>query len=144
MRKLKTWGRRGLLFLLCFAVVIFVRVALHATKFTRIRRLLVRPNVRNRSNAARTHIVVRYVSRAASLVPNATCMTQALSAQAILSWFGVPSNLVIGAASVATPQETEATDFHAWLVWEGDVVLGGKELTQQKFTPLSQFPSHSA
>lgn len=141
MRRVKAGLRRGLLFLLCLLVVIFVRVALYLTKFARIRKWLVRPNARNGSNAARAHVVARSVARAARFVPRATCMTQAISGQAVLSWFGVPTDLVIGAASAATPEATEATDFHAWLIWQDHIILGGEELTRRNFAPLSRLSS---
>ncbi|NDW00450.1 lasso peptide biosynthesis B2 protein [Salipiger sp. PrR002] len=129
------------MFLLCLLTVVFVRAALCVTKFTRIRKWLVRPNARRRDNAARAHVVARSVAKAARFVPKATCMTQAISGQAVLSWFGVPTELVIGAASAATPAASEATDFHAWLLWQDSVILGGEELARRRFAPLSRFSS---
>ena len=141
MRRIKAVVRRGLLFLLCLAVVIFVRVALYLTKFTQIRRWLVRPAAGSRDNAARAHLVARAVSQAARYVPNATCMTQALTGQAVLSWLGVPTELVLGAACAANKETSEATDFHAWLIWEETVILGGEELERSAFSPLSRLSS---
>ncbi|KUP93524.1 lasso peptide biosynthesis B2 protein [Tritonibacter horizontis] len=141
MHRFKAWIRRGLLFLLCLGVVIFVRIALYLAKFTQIRRWLVTPADGSRDNAARAHVVARTVSRAARYVPKATCMTQALTGQAILSWFGVPTDLIIGAASAATPDVAEATDFHAWLIWQETVILGGEELTRRDFSALSRMSS---
>lgn len=141
MRRLKIWARRGLLQLLCFSVVIFVRIALYFAKFTSIRRLLVKPGDGSRDNAARAHVVARSIVSAAHLVPKATCMTQALSGQAILSWFGVPTDLVIGAAAATNPSDHHDTDFHAWLIWDDTIILGGEELKHQKFATLSRMSS---
>lgn len=135
--------------MLCLNVVIFVRTALYLTKFTRIRDWLVRASTFDETKAARAHVVARSIAQAARYVPKATCMTQALSGQAVLSWFGIPSDLVIGAASALTTQACQtdnegATDFHAWLIWHDKVLLGGEELAQRHFVPLHKFSSHLA
>lgn len=145
MHKIKVALRRGFLFLLALIIVVFVRVALYCTKFTKIRRFMIRTSAANAGNEARAYIIARSVRRAAAFVPKATCMTQALSAQAILSWFGVPTDLVLGAARAVSkgtvPTDADGTDFHAWLTWQGKVILGGEELEDRNFAPLSTFPS---
>lgn len=145
MRKVKVALRRGFLFALALVIVIFVRVALYCTKFTHIRRLMIRTKSSSAENEARAYIIAHAVRRAAGYVPKATCMTQALSAQAILSWFGVPTDLVLGAARAVgkgtVPTDADGTDFHAWLTWKGKVILGGEELEDRNFAPLSTFSS---
>jgi hypothetical protein len=144
MHRLRVVFRRGPLFLLCLSVVIFVRIALFFAKFTKIRALLIRKGQRNKGNEARAHVVARNVAKAAQFVPKATCMTQALSGQAVLSWFGVPTELVIGAASGASRGDAEHVDFHAWLMWEDSIILGGEELQGRNFSTLTRMPSVSS
>jgi transglutaminase superfamily protein len=88
---------------------------------------------RGRSGASATvaHDVawaVRCVSRA---VPGATCLTQALAAQLLLSRRGVESRLRIGVAR--TPAGRLRA--HAWLESDGVVVLGGAGM--ETYTPLT-------
>jgi hypothetical protein len=71
---------------------------------------------------------VRRVSRA---VPGATCLTQALAAQFLLSRRGYASRLRIGVAR-APGARLRA---HAWLESDGLIVLGGAGV--EAFTPLS-------
>lgn len=72
------------------------------------------------------------VSRASQVVPGATCLTQALSAQYLLARSGYESELVIGAAW-NRQHEFEA---HAWLVRHGETLIGGGPAP--RFVPLKQ------
>jgi hypothetical protein len=71
---------------------------------------------------------VRRVSRA---VPGATCLTQALAAQVLLSRRGYASRLRIGVARAAD----NGLRAHAWLESDGVVVFGGSGF--EAYTPLS-------
>ena len=68
----------------------------------------------------RTAASVRRVSR---YVPAATCLTQALATQFLLTRQGQVSSLRIGVT------KTEAGEFkaHAWLESEGKIIIGGVE-----------------
>jgi hypothetical protein len=75
---------------------------------------------------------VRATSRC---LPGATCLTQALAAQALLARSGYASRVEIGVAK--TKMETGEThdaerrfQAHAWLVCQGQVVLGGQQIEQ--------------
>jgi hypothetical protein len=63
---------------------------------------------------------VKVVSR---YVPGATCLTQALAAQALLAQSGFPSQVEIGVAK----DGLRRLQAHAWLVCQGQVVLGGQQ-----------------
>lgn len=71
------------------------------------------------------------VAVASRYVPKATCLTQALAAQALLGWYGIPSQVCIGVAR----GEGGELKAHAWLESRGTVVVGGSE---DKYTPLPQ------
>lgn len=70
---------------------------------------------------------VRHVSR---VVPGATCLTQALAAQLLLSRRGYASRLRIGVARAPG----DGLRAHAWLESGGLVVIGGSYL--EAYTPL--------
>ena len=74
---------------------------------------------------------VRGVSRA---VPGATCLTQALAAQILLSRRGCSSRLRIGVAR----GPAGGLLAHAWLESDGVVVLGGPHV--ESYTPLNLAP----
>jgi hypothetical protein len=63
---------------------------------------------------------VRVVSR---YLPGTTCLPQALSAQALLTHSGFPSQVEIGVAK----DELHHLHAHAWVVCQGQVVLGGRD-----------------
>jgi hypothetical protein len=117
---------RGLL-LLAGPVVLTVRIVLwllpSATILRIVRRLSdTRTRERNtpRPPVERVTWAVEAVSRR---IPQATCLTQALSAQLLLRQFGYDSRLCLGVAR--TPRgEFRA---HAWLERDGSVVIGGAE-----------------
>lgn len=71
------------------------------------------------------------VHRVSRAVPGATCLTQALAAQLLLSRRGYPSRLRIGVAHAPG----DGLRAHAWLESDGLVVLGGSGF--EAFTPLS-------
>lgn len=132
---MKALLRRKSLFILCLAVVFLVRIGLYATTMRRLRGFLVRDVEGDPDNPVRLKIIMHNVESAAHFVPRATCMTQAISGQAIASWFGIPTSLHLGAR-----QEKDASVlFHAWLVWRDAVVLGGDDTSVTSFASLGQF-----
>lgn len=71
------------------------------------------------------------VTHTSRFIPMATCLTQALSTQMLLSANGHPSDLRIG---VARGQQGEFMA-HAWIESNGRVVIGGST-NLLRFTPL--------
>ncbi len=63
-------------------------------------------------------------------LPGATCLTQALAAQALLTRSGYPSQVEIGVAK----DESRRFQAHAWVVCQGEIVLGGQQIEQ--YNPL--------
>ncbi len=64
---------------------------------------------------------VRVVSH---YLPGTTCLTQALAAQALLTHSGFPSQMEIGVAK----DELHRFHAHAWVICQGQVVLGGRDV----------------
>ena len=75
------------------------------------------------------------VRRASSVVPGATCLTQALAAHLLLARRGYASRLRIGVAR----ESDEKLRAHAWLESDGIIVLGGSSV--EAFTVLQSVPS---
>jgi len=78
------------------------------------------------------------VSRAARLVPRASCLTQALALQRLLSRRGLESSLFLGVDRAGQPSETprlraKGFEAHAWVEWRGRVLIGGDI---SRWTPL--------
>lgn len=65
------------------------------------------------------------VKRAARFVPGATCLTQALSLQSILSSCGENSSLVLGVDTHSKVNAKINFEAHAWIEWNGRVIIGG-------------------
>src|SRR5437879_1946885 len=65
---------------------------------------------------------VRATSRC---LPGATCLTQALAAQALLARSGYASQVEIG-----VNKDDARFRAHAWLVCQGEIVLGGPQIEQ--------------
>jgi Transglutaminase-like superfamily len=78
---------------------------------------------------------IRAVSRC---VPGATCLTQALAAQALLARSGHKSHIEIGV------RKNEQRQFlaHAWVVCGDQIIIGGAEA--DNYIPLEAFKSKTA
>jgi hypothetical protein len=139
MRTLDKWRRlsRSRLRTLpgALAVVLFVRLCLRLLpvrawgRATARHRRVRRPAMRDTQTAAQDVVwAVRSVSR---VVPGATCLTQALAAQVLLSRRGCMSRVRIGVAR----GPAGGLLAHAWLESDGVVVLGGPHV--ESYTPLN-------
>lgn len=61
------------------------------------------------------------IKRAARLVPGASCLTQALALQHVLSKCGERSSLILGVDA----DNKSKFQAHAWIEWRGRVIIGG-------------------
>jgi hypothetical protein len=64
------------------------------------------------------------VKVASRYLPGTTCLTQALAAQVLLTHSGFPSQMEIGVAK----DELQRFQAHAWVVCQGQVVLGRRDV----------------
>jgi hypothetical protein len=76
-----------------------------------------------RGTAGSVEQLVWAVKTVSPYLPRASCLTQALAAQALLSRSGFPSQIEIGVAK----DELRQLQAHAWVVCYGQVVLGGPQ-----------------
>lgn len=117
MRSLRWAGIYGL----CILVVLFVRIGLWVTKYQHLRRLLVRPcDPEPRPERVQTVARIGHaVNATARFIPDASCLTQCISCQAVLSWKNIPTTISIGVKK----GEGETLKAHAWLMWNDQAVL---------------------
>lgn len=75
------------------------------------------------------------VETAGRCVPGATCLVQALAGRHLLARYGYPSTLRLG---VARGREKDTLLAHAWLEWQGRVLLGGDVRNYSAFPANSE------
>lgn len=110
-----------------------VRLGLTLLSYRRVRRWL--PRGRSASaHPAMCWRTARAVTRAAALVPGASCLTQAIAVQLILAWRGYASEIQVGVGT----SETGGLNAHAWLLSEGRVVIGGSAAELAAYAPLTK------
>jgi hypothetical protein len=123
--QLSTADRRLLLH--AILLVGAVRLGLWILPFRTLRRLLARtihaPLAVGAEEQAEADKIAWSVARAARCVPAATCLTQALAAQIMLSRRGFRARVHIGVAKDKNQQFIA----HAWIESHGRVILGGSE-----------------
>lgn len=112
-----------------------LRLGLWLLPFQTLRRLVSTftassRRVRDAERLSRERIVWAVETAARYVSPTATCLTQALAAQALLARRGYPAVLHIGVA-----RDNNELQAHAWVESEGEVVIGGFEL--ERYTPLA-------
>ena len=114
------------------SVVCLVRLGLCILPFRSLRRVIAR--LRNgtippatRPTPARIAWAVAAASR---LVPRATCLTQALATQVLLTRVGYRGVLHLGVAL----DDAGKLLAHAWLECQGAIIIGGEG--KRQFTPL--------
>lgn len=124
-----------------------VRLGLWALPFGRLRRLLGRAVQRHPQAPRQAHPqahpqevpdrssaleIGQAVRSARGFVPRTTCLVEALAAQVMLLRRGLPAELHLG-----VPSESLQTQLlgHAWVLCQGETVVGGEELLH---LPLGQ------
>ena len=112
------------------------RLATWILPFPRARRLLA-PSSTRRPNPGLTPERIHWaIGVARRLVPAATCLPQALAAEALLAMGGHPAELQIGV------RKTEADGFeaHAWVESSGRIVVGHLPGGLGRYTRLPRLP----
>lgn len=119
-------GQRRLL-VLALVLVAHVRVALcilpSRLSLRLVRRLADVDSGEPRAQRPAAERVAWAVSAASRVVPRATCLTQAISGQLLLRYYGYAAKICLGVT------RTEPGSFlaHAWLERDGRILLGGAE-----------------
>jgi hypothetical protein len=132
MRKLKRFARLAmaerLILIRALLVVGVARATLWLLPIGAARKAVARAAAGTAGHSPERIVwAVRVASR---YLPRATCLTQALAAQALLARSGYPSQVEIG----VTKDESRRLHAHAWVVCQGQVVLGGQQV--ERYNPL--------
>ena len=120
------------LFLIALLTIASVRVGLWLTSFRRLHRSLARiarPTGSPDPTPGEVDRIGWAVRSAARFVPGATCLPQALAAEAILRRRGHPADLRLGVT-----RGDDRVEAHAWVESYGRVIVGGGDL--DRFEPL--------
>jgi hypothetical protein len=130
-----SWPERTLLVraLLTLAVA---RVALGILPFRFVRRLLTPRRLGARSAVITTERVQWAVEHAQRVIPDATCLPQAVTAEALLTRAGHPVLLRIGVMRTAAGRFLA----HAWAESEGRIVVGDLPKGLGEFSHLPPLP----
>jgi hypothetical protein len=122
-------GAEQLLLLRTLFVVGLIRLGLWVLPFRLVQRYAFRTTRKQRRGYSVEQFVwaVRAVS---SQIPGATCLTQALAAQVLLTRAGYSPRVEIGVAK----SEKNQFQAHAWLVLGDRVLIGGVGV--ERYTPL--------
>jgi hypothetical protein len=121
------------------AMLTLVRLGLSVFGHKRIRPWVARLASRDGA-AVPSPMVCGSVSRMARFIPRATCLTQAVAAQAMLARRGDRTLVSVG---VRTGNLGNA-EAHAWLVRGGEVLLGGSAEEISSYRPLIAFDPSGA
>jgi hypothetical protein len=111
-------------------IVAAIRLGLWVLPFRAVQRFAFKARAKKQSRYSVEQFIwaVRATSRC---VPRATCLTQALAAQTLLSRAGYNPQVKIGVAK----NEKKLFEAHAWLVLGDDVLIGGTEV--ERYTALT-------
>lgn len=131
MRSLKRFvqlprAERSLLFEAAFAVVM-VRIMLRCFALANVQRAAVAISTAWRSDNPYAADLIAWATQAAArFVPGATCLRQALTAQALLIRHGYNPRLTIGVRK----SEDLSFQAHAWVSCEDQILIGGPEVAR--------------
>lgn len=109
-----------------------VRLGLWLLPFRMVRSAVTRVATSSRNRRVDRQPLDRLVwavTVAARFIPRATCLTQSLAAQVLLSRHGHPAELRLGVA-----RDAGQFDAHAWVESGGRVVIGNTDIS--RYTPL--------
>lgn len=130
-RRLAAVWRDKWLLLSSLIILWFVRLSLSLIGYNRmIHRVSFQPHQPFPSDALALRVATS-IRTASALVPNPTCLVQALAAKMLLGLRGYASQIKVGVR-----RSGDTFGAHAWLVSDGKVVLGGDTENVASFHPL--------
>lgn len=121
------------LFLLAWHVLLAVRIALLLSSYRRLARLL--PSANTPPSAALAQRMEIAILRASRFVPGSTCLAEACAARILLAIKGFGATMRVG---VRTGSDGRLMA-HAWLISEGDVILGSHVPSFDDYRSLADF-----
>ena|SRR5687767_2328391 len=137
-RFLQLPARDRSLLLWCATLLAAARIALWGLPFRTVRRWIARLARRLRSGETTPARVAWAIALAKRVVPGATCLPQALVAEALLVAAGQPAELRIGVQKTAAGK----LEAHAWVESGGRMIVGDLSQGLSGYTPLPPLPPH--
>ena len=128
-----TYFRKMRLLALTWVVLVIVRAALLLTSYRRLAPML--PSAHRAPSPALAGRVEAAVLRASRLVPGSTCLVEACAARVLLAIRGFGATMRVG---VQTGPDGRLIA-HAWLISEGNVILGSRVPSFEGFRRLVDF-----
>ncbi|WP_184647950.1 lasso peptide biosynthesis B2 protein [Sphingopyxis sp. JAI128] len=130
-RRLSVIWRDKWLLVSSLIILWFVRLSLSLIGYNRmIRRVSFQPNQPVPTSALALRVATS-IRTASALVPNPTCLVQALAAKILLGLRGYGSQIKVGVRL-----NGNSFGAHAWLISDGKIVLGGDSENVASFQPL--------
>ena len=112
------------------------RLALWVLPFKTARRFLAGPERSSTTTGLTTEGVAWALALAQRVVPRASCLPQALAAEALLARAGLPAELRVGVVKTGRGR----LEAHAWVESGGRIVVGQLDEGLSRFTPLPPLP----
>jgi len=119
-------------------MIIFVRLGLTVVGYAKLRRLI--PCATALAPVKISNRFGRRIPRLARFVPGATCLTQAFTAQLMLARRGYKSEMRVGVRQ----DDAGKVLAHAWLLSQGEIVLGGEPADLLRYSPLVDLSPRSS
>jgi Transglutaminase-like superfamily len=134
------------LFVKTYLLLTVVRLGLVLRSFNRLRNLLERISNSRQTvepdSIGQRQLVVRSqwaVNACCKFMPGSVkCLAKALTMKTLLDWYNCSSTLIIG----VDKNSTDRLEAHAWIEYEGHVVMGQLE-DLSRFKPLPNLPQSS-
>ncbi len=114
-----------------FISMITIRLKLYLIPFNQLQKSIEKSNHKSANNIPLPKLISA-VESVSYYVPQATCLTKALTAKKLLTKYGYPSQIKIG-VNKSNKGEFEA---HAWLEYAGKVIIGESEQEYTLITDL--------
>jgi len=124
-----SWAERKLLLRAALLIGV-VRAGLWLFPFRTVQHILAAISKPSRASQPADRLLWA-VTAVSPYLPRASCLTLALAGQVLLARSGYNSRVEIG----VTRDEQRRFEAHAWLVFQGHVVIGGDEV--ERYTPLT-------
>lgn len=123
----------ALLFLKCLLLLSFVRVTITFKSYKEFTKYI--SSIYGHTKTSRNPVYyARAIKRASRFIPKATCLTQALALKWLIARSGKDSVIRIG----VMPDESSNIKAHAWVMYQGQVILGGDEKNFEAFIKITE------
>ncbi|MFN4019909.1 MAG: lasso peptide biosynthesis B2 protein [Erythrobacter sp.] len=123
--------RHRLLAIKTLALLVFVRLSLTFAGYRSVLDRIAQIKPHNRRSIS-LPLLAWWVERLARYVPQATCMTQALTLRYLAAREGHPCTIRIGVRH----DRGKKFEAHAWVIAEDRIVIGGLTEDTMRFTPI--------